>query len=339
MSHGHQASAFALIAAFALLWRPDATWPAIRAGLAGFLASYAAVIELQVGPVSAILGLYLLVQAIGRARKLSTVGDFAVGALVPALVLLGYNQLAFGSPWDMGYFHHTTKIFADVHSERNPLGLTHPSLSRAFALLWGRHRGLLFYAPIVVLTPPGLIVLLARRFWGMAVVSTAAMAAVFAVNLSYPEWTGGWSTGPRLLVPLLPFAMLPIAALLAWGARWVTPAAVVLTLAGGVLMLLFVGVGGRQPQDLTDPLWQCVWPLWSGRHVPGWPEPFARNLVAWYFPRRVASLPPEAMWLQFVPLVAFQTLTILMMIRSLRSAPPELRRGDPVAPRATTPAC
>ena len=43
------------------------------------------------------------------------------------------------------------------------------------------------------------------------------MAAVFLVNLSYPEWTGGWSTGPRLLVPLLPFAMLPVAALLATG--------------------------------------------------------------------------------------------------------------------------
>jgi hypothetical protein len=41
------------------------------------------------------------------------------------------------------------------------------------------------------------------------------MAAVLLVNLSYPEWTGGWSTGPRLLVPLLPFAMLPVAGLLA----------------------------------------------------------------------------------------------------------------------------
>ena len=40
------------------------------------------------------------------------------------------------------------------------------------------------------------------------------------MNLSYPEWTGGWSTGPRLLVPLLPFAMLPVASLLAVGGRW-----------------------------------------------------------------------------------------------------------------------
>ena len=132
---------------------------------------------------------------------------------MPTLLLLGYNQLAFGSPWDMGYFHLTTHEFARVHSEANPLGLRRPDPALVLALLWGRYRGLLFYAPIVALVPFGLVGLAARRAWGVAVVSAAAMAAVFAVNLSYPEWTGGWSTGPRLLVPLLPFAMLPVAAL------------------------------------------------------------------------------------------------------------------------------
>ena len=87
---------------------------------AGFLAAYAAVIELSVGPVSAILGLYLLAQVIGRTRPIAALGEFAVGAVVPTLVLLGYNQLAFGSPWDMGYFHHATAIFAQVHYRRQP---------------------------------------------------------------------------------------------------------------------------------------------------------------------------------------------------------------------------
>ena len=46
------------------------------------------------------------------------------------------------------------------------------------------------------LVPPGLAALARRKLWGVLVVSTAVMAAVFTVNLSYPEWTGGWSTGP-----------------------------------------------------------------------------------------------------------------------------------------------
>src|SRR5262249_50552335 len=145
-------------------------------------------------------------------------------------------------------FHHTTKIFADVHSPENPLGLRRPAAARALALLWGRHRGLLFYAPVVGLVPFGLIALAARRYWGLAAVSLAGMTAVFLVNVSYPGWTGGWSPGPRLLVPLLPFAMLPVAGLLACGGRMVAAIAALLSLAGGVLMLLFVAVGGRIPQ-------------------------------------------------------------------------------------------
>ena len=49
---------------------------------------------------------------------------------------------------------------------------------------------------------------------GVGHVSRGCLACLL-VNVFYPEWTGGWSTGPRLLVPLLPFAILPIAGLLA----------------------------------------------------------------------------------------------------------------------------
>ena len=60
LAFGHQASAFALFASFFLLWKRKRPRDSLRVFLAGFLAAYAAVIELQVGPVSAILGLYLL---------------------------------------------------------------------------------------------------------------------------------------------------------------------------------------------------------------------------------------------------------------------------------------
>ncbi len=270
MAYGHQSTSCALLASFALLWRYDARRPALRAGAAGALASYAVVIELGVAPVAAVLGFYLIALVIGGKQKATTLGDFGVGALVPLVVLLGYNQLAFGSPWDMGYFHHTTKIFHDVHSEQNPLGLRSPEARRVLTLLWGRHRGLTFYAPITLLVPFGLVELSRRRLWGMAIVSLAAMGAVFMVNLSYPEWTGGWSTGPRLLVPMLPFALLPVAGLLARGSRAVVVTASCLTIAGAVLMLGFLGVGARIPQYFEDPLLQVIWPLWSGGSVPNW---------------------------------------------------------------------
>src|SRR5262249_33492954 len=144
------------------------------------------------------------------------------------------------------------------------------------ALLWSRYRGLLVFAPIVTLAVPGWVVLAWRKRWDVLGVSAACCAAVFLVNLSYPEWTGGWSTGPRLLVPLLPFAMLPVAAFLAAGGRWATALAVVLALAGGALMLLGQGAGGRIHPAFPDPIVGAVWPAWRGDDLGRW-----RALGAW----------------------------------------------------------
>lgn len=317
MSYGHQASAFALLASFALLWREKPRRPALRAFLAGVLAAYAAVIELQVGPVSAILGLYLLAQVLLRRRKPARLGEFAVGASLPTLLLLGYNFLAFGSPWDMGYFHHATAAFHGVHSAANPLGLRGIALARVIPLLWGGYRGLLFYAPILALAIPGWLVLANRRDWGMTVVSVATVIAIFLVNLSYPEWTGGWSTGPRLLVPLLPFAMLPVAALLAAGGPIVMRVAAVLVLVGGVFMLLFQGIGAHVPQFIANPLVDVVLPLWRGAPLPEWwvNGRFARNLVGLLLPDKLAQLPEGWQGIQFVPLVVAQVVAIALASR------------------------
>ncbi|SIO67557.1 hypothetical protein SAMN05444166_8389 [Singulisphaera sp. GP187] len=323
MSHGHQATAFSLLASFTLLWREKQARPAVRAFLAGVMAAYAAVIEIQVGPVSAILGFYLLAQVVTGQRKVARLGEFAVGASLPTLVLLGYNFLAFGSPWDMGYFHHATDAFQKVHSAENPLGLRGIAGARIIPLLWGGYRGLFFYAPILGLAIPGWVVLANRRKWGVAVVSAATVLAIFLVNLSYPEWTGGWSTGPRLLVPLIPFAMLPVAASLAAGGPLTTWVGVGLALAGGVLMLLFQGIGAHVPQFIADPLLDVVLPLWSGSPLPAWwvSGRFARNLVSLLIPGPLAQLPERWQGLQFVPLVAAQLIVIGAASRWIRRVP------------------
>ena len=274
LAYGHQLSAFALTASFILLYGRGSGREMPRLLASGFLAATAAVIELQVGPVSAILGLYLVVQGVRGDRRPDALWYFAIGAVVPTLVLLAYNTLAFGSPLEFGYFHHATAQFARVHSRENPLGLRMPDARLVLPLLWGEYRGLLFYAPILVLALPGWIVLAVRRQFDMAVVSLASAAAIFAVNLSYPEWTGGWSTGPRLLVPLLPFAMIPVAAALSSKGHWSLIAfwlAAALAVAGGILIFLFQGVGPRIPLDLHAPLRELVWPLWTGRStLPMW---------------------------------------------------------------------
>ncbi|WP_435007098.1 hypothetical protein P12x_004485 [Tundrisphaera lichenicola] len=336
LGYGHQASSFCLLASFALLWRGGGR-PILRACLAGFLASYASVIEIQVGPVSAILGFYALALAIGGRQPWPSVLAFGLGAAIPAGILLGYNTLAFGSPWRMGYFYEVLDQFSKVHNESNPLGLGRPDWSKLGELLWGERRGLIRFAPIVVLTLPGLLVAAYRRTWGLFVVSASAIGAVLLMNLSYPEWTGGWSTGPRLLLPLLPFAMLPVASLLAVGGSPTAAIAVILGLVGGVEMVMFQAIGARVPQDIARPLGDGVWPLIRGdRRLPGWVfgNRYARNLMSLARPTMAKELPNWAGWVQFLPLLVFQGAMIGLMARVIApnvlktsGAVPEPRTG------------
>ncbi len=319
LAYGHQVTAFLLLGSYSLIQgAASKNHQLVRFGLAGFLASYAVVVELQVGPVAAILGAYVLTLVVLRKIRANAILAFVLGGLLPALILLGYNLYAFGSPLDMGYFHEDIQQFAEVHSARNPLGVRPPDWSKALPLIWGRYRGLFFYAPIAMLAVPGWIVLLGRRSWMSLIVSLTVCLAVFLVNLSYPEWTGGWSTGPRLLVPMLPFLMLPVAAFLAWGGRGATFLASLLGLAGGLLMLLCQGAGARFPQNLPDPLVQMILPIWRRG------GPFARNLVSEGAPRWVGSLDPSGRWMQFAPLVLAQFLAIggLLLVRSRKAGSP-----------------
>ncbi len=309
MAYGHQASAFALLGAFALIWKIKS-----RSGifLAGVLAAYASVIELQVGPVSAILGTWCLAQAILKTRPWSDVFLFSLGAAGPTLFLGLYNLFAFGSPLEMGYFHHATQRFAQVHSKDNPLGLRRPDLSIVGELLCGEKRGLLIFAPIVALVPFGFYVMFQRGEKSLAIVTGLIMLSIFGVNLSYPEWTGGWSTGPRLLVPLLPFAVLTVAQSLAVAPRWVIVVAIVLSIFGWMEMSLFVGIGGRIPDPIARPLRDAVWPLWTGAPLPGWATGgrFARLVVD------LSSNPKPnngGAW-RFVPLALFQIVAGLSLV-------------------------
>ncbi|MDE2507996.1 MAG: hypothetical protein KGM43_12350 [Planctomycetota bacterium] len=318
LAYGHQAAACALLGAFALLRRVGTHRDGARVCASGALAAYAAVVELQVGPVSAILGCDLVLQVLSRRRRASSLAYFALGAAGPTLLMLVYDWLVFASPLDMGYFHLVTTQYREVHSQSNPLGLRRLDWSRARSLLWGTHRGLLYYAPIVAAAVPGWAVLASRKAWHDLVVTLASCAAVFAVNLSYPAWTGGWTTGPRLLLPMIPFACVAASALLAVGGRAGVILAALLAVVGAILNTLFLGVGGRLPAELLNPLAEVVWPLWRGDPVPLWrpgAERFAVTIPARLLTSAVRALPSRWAWVQFVPLWLLQAGSIAVLLR------------------------
>jgi hypothetical protein len=125
--------------------------------------------------------------------------------------------------------------------------------------------------------------------------------------------------------------MLPAAALLGTGKRWPTAVGVVLAVAGGVLMLLFVSIGGRIRQEIDDPLLQVVLPHWTGRPLQPWElnvgaSRFATNLVSLLLGNQIERLRASWQWVQVIPLVLAQGIAITAMLRLCRPWPPA-RKG------------
>ncbi len=173
---------------------------------------------------------WLLARA-GPVRDARSIGErwaaFGLGALPFVAGVLAHNVLRFGAMWQFGY--------ADE-------GFTTPLLEGVAGLLLSPGKSVLLYAPPLILAV-WLGPRLARRQPGPAGFLALAWIAALGFYGAWWAWHGGWSWGPRLLVPLLPLSCLPLS-VLPDGRRW-RVAAVGLIAFGAAVNALGV---------LTDPV-------------------------------------------------------------------------------------
>jgi hypothetical protein len=144
--------------------------------------------------------------------------------------VLVVNVLRFGSVFATGY-----------DSSDRPL--TFPLTEGVAGLLFSPGRGLLFYDPLLFL---GLLAL-GVTLWYRRRESVLA-AGLIAVSLllygSYAAWSGGADWGPRYLVPIMPYLLLPLVALGGFGAdapvlsqAWMRP------IVNGMRALVIIFIG------------------------------------------------------------------------------------------------
>lgn len=267
MFFGHAASAFFLFASFYLLWRSRgverARW---RPVLAGFLAGWAVLVEL-----SAMLGVLVLVAY--AASRTSSMGRWpsraslrmpalmVAGAAIPSGLLLGYNAVSFGGPLSLGYANLANQGFAEAMG-RGILGVTWPSGAVLVELLVGP-RGLVRLAPWFLLAPVGLLAVGDRKV-RPEVLACGAISIVFlAFNAGYYLPFGGWTPGPRFLLPALPFA----AVLVALAPSVIRPLTASLIAVAVTLMFIATVTMPNAPEAYSDPLYDLWLPSLLNRDI------------------------------------------------------------------------
>jgi hypothetical protein len=107
---------------------------------------------------------------------------------IAAVITVAYNLYRFADPLQFGY--------------RPPVdpGFTTPLLEGSSGLLFSSAKSVFLFAPAIVLVPLAVVAL-----WRRQRATTALVVALFAVTwglaATWHSWQGGWSWGPRLIIP------------------------------------------------------------------------------------------------------------------------------------------
>ena len=234
----------ALLAAFYLLLRDrrlPTWWGPLAAGAATACAVATRSEVLVLMPAMVVYAVLSTGPQPGRRRQR------LLGMLVPLVMTLAalgfYNLARFGSPLETGYSYGDVFAYRDTH----PTHSLDSFVQGVYGLVLSPGKGLLEYAPVMALAPFAAVILWARRR-----AETALLLALIGLQVAghanlLISWLGGWSWGPRFLVPVLPFMMLLLVPLfeargqLHWPPRWNLSRArglfAVLALAGVLVQL------------------------------------------------------------------------------------------------------
>ena len=236
--------------------RRAALWAGAAAGIAG-LVEYQAIVA------SAALVIFGWATLDRRAA-----GWMIVGALPMALALGAYNWRCFGAPWSLSYQFIAFDRLRAAHAP-GFVGLTWPKLDALVGVLVSRHRGLVFWSPLVLLAPWGLVVLGKRDRALAALIGGTCLYYVLFVSAS-SVWEAGWALGPRLLVPMFPLAAIGAAVALERAAQrpLALPPALATVFFGMALVPIASAVLPGQAATFRSPLGDFHRPLLSCGLLP-----------------------------------------------------------------------
>ncbi len=226
---------------FLLSYQPDVRRDIWLSFAAGALLAWAVVIELTTAPAAFFIALYGLYNARAWQRKrLLTV---CLGALAGGLLfispLLIYNYEILGMPFGSLYKYHV--LFPNM--SKGFYGLAYPNFDVIIKLLFSGRHGILWFSPLLIALPMALITLWRRPEHRSLVVMLTVIPLYYLLwNSSFFYWTGGESTTPRYLTPMLPFLCLPLSLLWASSGKILRPVLLALLAVSILISLMSASV-------------------------------------------------------------------------------------------------
>jgi len=230
-----------MIAMVAVFSRPSGALPirdALIAGLAlGFLLWIRAANIVTVPVVLAAM----LVRPGGLRQALPAVVTAGAIVGVAGLALLARNAALFGNALDFGYP-------ATVEGGRRMIGFDTPVSVGLFAFLLSPGKSILLFAPLLVLAPWAV-----PRAWrqsrALAVLMLASLIALLAFYSKYTQFDGGYSFGPRYLLPGIWLLGLSLGFVVRDGSPPLRRIAAALVLAGALVNV--IGLATSPLEDMA----------------------------------------------------------------------------------------
>jgi hypothetical protein len=260
--YGHQLSAVLLFCAFYLVFTTSDLLPIKHLLGIGALLGYSVITEYPSMLIAGIVFVYTA-YVLNRQKRFFHIGWVVLTGGLLMLGWMGYNTIVFGGPFNLGYSN--SELWIKQH-HTGFMSLTFPTWEAAWGITFGLRRGLFVLSPFLLLALPGFYLWWRAKkykpeFW----VALASVLSFLLFNASSIMWWGGFSVGPRYLLPMLPFMVLPMVFVFhEWKQRWFK------VLSFFLILWSFAATWGMTlaeqaypPDTLDNPWIEYVWPNWQ----------------------------------------------------------------------------
>lgn len=230
------------------------------AAFAGLLVAAASTVEYP----TVIVGLVIFLTMALRRVPVRTLAAFAGACAIGLLPCLIYHEIAFGSPFTTGYAFKSDWYHATVH-QAGFFGVTIPRLEHLWGILAGTKRGVLFYCPLLLLIPFGLIHMERQKKYSSYPYTVLGIFYLFFAA-GFSDWQAGWSAAARHLVPCIMIFIFPFASAVQFmnedgqnyrALKWALLCCAGMSLTGSLLSLSLTPFF---PEHFFSPLGQLVLP-------------------------------------------------------------------------------